>query len=78
MPPQSFKNQPLAGVAVRTMSSSGAPPLGGNHLLQVEGQLIPAGSLTTVPEPVRFTVSGTAFQKLTSKEVVPPSPKPAL
>src|SRR5580700_10451766 len=47
-PPQPLKVQPLAGVAVKV---TGVPAA--NPAAHVDGQLMPAGLLATVPLPVR-------------------------
>jgi hypothetical protein len=50
-PPQLLKTQPAAGVGVRV---TGDPPV--KTWLQVDGQLMPAGLLATVPLPLTLTV----------------------
>ena len=50
-PPQPLKAQPLAGVGVKVTCD---PPV--KAWLQVDGQLMPAGLLATVPLPVTLTV----------------------
>jgi hypothetical protein len=50
-PPQLLRTQPLAGVGVKVTCD---PPA--KAWLQVDGQLIPAGLLATVPLPVTLTV----------------------
>ena len=60
-PPQPVKIQPLAGVAVKVTFV----PLE-NPALHVDGQLMPAGLLVTVPLPVTLTVRTAEFEILTA------------
>jgi phage tail protein X len=60
-PPQLLKVQPLAGVAVKV---TGVPLA--NPALHVDGQLMPAGLLVTVPLPVTLTVRTVEFETLTA------------
>ncbi len=50
-PPQLLKTQPAAGVGVKVTCD---PPV--KVWLHVDGQLMPAGLLATVPLPVTLTV----------------------
>src|SRR5580704_7010086 len=59
-PPQPEKPQPSAGVAVSVTWVPWTKPV-----LQVDGQLIPAGELATAPLPVTFTESVSACKNVT-------------
>ena len=58
-PPQPLKPQPSAGVAVSVTCVAGA-----KFALHVDGQLIPAGELVTVPLPVTLTANVNSCVKL--------------
>jgi hypothetical protein len=60
-PPQLLKVQPLVGVAVKV---TGVPAA--NPALHVDGQLMPAGLLDTVPLPVTLTVSAVPLTMVTA------------